>query len=121
MPANYDLDIFQGDTYTLQFQMDGMWDYANGGWFHEFQMKENFDDLTILVQKTSSSGITVSYDPGNQITTVLMVLSPTVTGALDAKKVYRYDYQIKTISPYSVTTLLNGEVRVSPEIVTLQS
>jgi hypothetical protein len=121
MPANYDLEIFQGDTYTLVFEMDGAYDYANGLWVHEFQMKENFDDVNIVISKSTGNGITTAYDPGNQVTTVQMTLSPTVTAALDATKIYRYDYQIKTLSPYSVTTLLNGEVRITPEIVQLQN
>ena len=109
MPATYNLNMYQGDTYTLTLTIGG--DYSSHT--HALVMATNFSAGSTLTLNTAS-GITDSYDATTELTTVVITATATQTAALSDSGDWIYDYSVT--SGAVVTTLMTGLVVLTPQV-----
>lgn len=93
MPANYDIKLYQGDSYNFIMYLDG--DYATGGgvtWTFAVSSSLTATPSFVLTTTGTANGIlTVTYNVPTNRTTVLVTMYPAMTAALTSGTVYSYD------------------------------
>lgn len=110
MAAKYDIKLYQGDSYSLTFTLDG--NYTS--YTHTFKVALGFTGSnTLTLTNAFGDGITSTWDGTNTICTIS--LTPAQTAALFDTSVYAYDYQISTGSTYALT-LLYGSLTMTGEM-----
>lgn len=93
MPANFDIKLYQGDTYNFTMYLDG--DYATGGgvtWtFAVSSSLTATPSFVLTTTPTANGALTVTYNVPTNRTTVLVSMYPAMTSALTSGTVYSYD------------------------------
>jgi hypothetical protein len=122
-PGIVNLNVYQGDRFELLFRLrsqvfnaiSGKWE--SGGYLDltgvtvKSQLRLKKEDTTVAAEFTCTvADQTVADTKG----AVLCVLTPAQT-ALLAAPAYYYDVQV-TSGPDAVTTYLQGQVMVTPEV-----
>ena len=110
MPADYDIKIYQGDTWTLQLYLTG--DYSSAT--HKFTLQANLGAASNALQLTLGSGITAVYDAVAQKTLVTITMSSANSESLNPDTIYAYDYET-TLSGV-VLTWLSGSFTLTEDV-----
>jgi hypothetical protein len=107
MAATLNLDIYQGDTFTLSFTVAG--DYTA----HAMRMDiaSTFSAASIIALN-ETAGISAVYSAPN--TTVTITIQPVDTADLSPSTTYVYDFQ--TILSGVVQTWFAGTIGVTAEV-----
>lgn len=107
MPATLNLDIYQGDTYTLSFTVAG--DYTA----HAMRMDiASTFAATPILALTNASGIAAAYSAPD--TTVTITIDAAQTLTLSPTTTYVYDFQLALAGV--VNTWFAGTVGVTAEV-----
>lgn len=109
MPANYDIKVYQGDSFTLTFTLNG--DYSA----KTFSMGVAAS-LTAAptLSLSEGSGIGKSYSGVTGLTTVIVNITSTQTASLASSTIYSYDLQMALGT--DVTTLLVGSFTLTEQV-----
>lgn len=110
-PANYNIELYQGDNYNLNFTIEG--DYST--YTHRMDIASTLEAQNPDISLHSNE-ITVSYSAVTNLTTISVSISHTHTAQLDAEVIYYYDYQCHQGSTY--LTFLRGIISVYPQVTT---
>lgn len=105
----YNFEMYQGDTYNLIFTMTGDQTAKTA----KLQLRSTITALTPSLSLTTGSGVTMTYDSGTGLTTVICVFSATQTGALLPSTIYFYDFELT--SGTTVKTYFQGNINVTAE------
>jgi hypothetical protein len=107
MAATLNLDIYQGDTFTLSFTVAG--DYTA----HVMRMDiASTFAAAPAIALTEASGISAVYSAPN--TTVTITIQPVDTADLVSSTTYVYDFQVEIGGV--VNTWFAGTVGVTAEV-----
>ena len=87
-PAKYDIKTYQGDTFTLQFYIDG----DRTGETLEFQVRTSPGSGSAFVTVADGS-MTKIYDVGENKTLVIAGISAATMGTFSPSIVYAYYFQ----------------------------
>ena len=109
MPANYDIKVYQGDSFTLTFTLNG--DYSA----KTFSMGVAAS-LTAAptLSLSEGSGIGKSYSGVTGLTTVIVNITSTQTASLVSSTIYSYDLQMAQGT--DITTLLVGSFTLTEQV-----
>lgn len=109
MPANYDIKVYQGDSFTLTFTLNG--DYSA----KTFSMGVAAS-LTAAptLSLSEGSGIGKSYSGVTGLTTVIVNITSTQTANLVSSTIYSYDLQMAQGT--DITTLLVGSFTLTEQV-----
>ena len=110
-PANYNIELYQGDNYNLNFTIQG--DYS--AYTHIMDIASTLEAASPTISLHTSS-IAVSYSAGTNLTTISVTITHSQTTGLDAEVIYFYDYQCRLGTNY--LTFLRGTVSVYPQVST---
>ena len=117
MPANFDIKLYQGDTYNFTMYLEG--DYATGGgvtWtFAASSSLTAAPTYTLTTAATANGVLTVTYNAPTNRTTILVSMYPTMTAALTSNTVWSYDLARQN-GATDKQTFLCGSLTVSEEI-----
>ena len=117
MPANFDIKLYQGDTYNFTMYLEG--DYATGGgitWtFAVSSSLTAVPSYTLTTTPTANGALTVTYNAPTNRTTVLVTMYPAMTAALTSGTVYSYDLAQQNGASYKLTFLC-GSLTLTEEI-----
>ena len=111
MPANYNIDLYQGDNYNLNFTIEG--NYSS--YTHRMDIASTLEAQNPDISLHTNE-IVVTYSAVTNLTTISVTISHTHTTQLDAEVIYYYDYQCHQGSTY--LTFLKGTVSVYPQVTT---
>jgi hypothetical protein len=109
-PAIYDIEAYQGATYTLNMTYkidDVLVDLT--GYTAAMQVRSSPSSSTAVISVESGAGITL----GGALGTIAVEVSATAMAAIVAKN-YEYDFDLS--SGDQVTRLIRGKFAVIPEV-----
>ena len=108
-PAKYDIKTYQGDTFTLQFYIDG----DRTGETLEMQVRTSPASGSAFVTVADGS-MTKIYDVGENKTLVIAGISAATMGTFSPSIVYAYDFQSDDSG--NITTWLYGSFTVIAQV-----
>ena len=110
MPANYDIKVYQGDSYTLSFTMNG--DYTS----QTFSMgvAASLTAAPTLSLSEGAGGIGKAYSGVTGLTTITVSITSAQTASLSSSTIYSYDLQMAVGT--NVTTLLFGSFTLTEQV-----
>ena len=108
-PAKYDIKTYQGDTFTLQFYIDG----DRTGETLEFQVRTSPGSGSAFVTVADGS-MTKIYDVGENKTLVIAGISAATMGTFSPSTLYAYDFQSDDSG--NITTWLYGSFTVIAQV-----
>lgn len=111
MPASYNIELYQGDNYNLNFTIEGNY----SGYTHKMSFATELEAASPALTIQGGS-ISHTYSAVTGLTTVSATISHTDTASLDAEVIYYYDYQVHHGSDYM--TFLTGTASVYPQVTT---
>ena len=112
MAATYNIKIYQGDGYTLLFDVDG--DYSAKT--HTMAIAVGLESgTTFLTFATGGSGITATYNATTNKTTCTLTMTAVQTATFNAETIYFYDYEVSDGTGFNLT-LLAGQVYITPQV-----
>ena len=68
----------------------------------------------LTLDNAGNGGITVSWNGTTELTTCVVSITPTQSGALSASTIYFYDYEIASVSEEK--TLLSGRFALTAQV-----
>ena len=110
MPANYDIKVYQGDTYTFSFTMNG--DFT--GRTFSMGIAPSLTSVPTISLSEGAGGIGKTYSGVTGLTTITVSITATQTGSLSSSTIYSYDLQM-TLGA-EVTTLLVGSFTLTEQV-----
>lgn len=111
MAATYNIQLYQGDNYVLNFTVDQDYSTASG-WDHKLTLATALEAPLPTLVLSSPTEITATYD--GTVTSVVATFSSAATTALDAETIYVWDYQVENGT--TVSTLMAGTVSLIPQV-----
>lgn len=110
MPANYDIKVYQGDSFTLTFTMNG--DYSAKTF--SMGVAASLTAAPTLSLSEGGGGIGKSYSGVTGLTTVIVNITSTQTASLVSSTIYSYDLQMAQGT--DITTLLVGSFTLTEQV-----
>jgi len=107
IPARYDIKTQEGDTYTFAISVDG----DKTAETPKFEI--NNAGVSVL-ELTTGSGISSSYNGATDKTTWTITITAVQTAALDPTIIYTYDFQTDTSG--TILTYLAGILSIQSEV-----
>ena len=98
---NLNLEMTKGDTLSFGVKIQNLGQALDSAYF---TVKNNFDDNTVLFQKTLENGVVIDHIDGNDYYYKVRV-APEDTANLEPKKYY-YDFEINVNN--DTFTILKG-------------
>ena len=105
----YNFEIYQGDTYNLIFTMPGNQTAKTA----KLQLRSTHGSLTANLTLATGYGITITYEAGPDLTTVICLFTATNTAALQPNVIYVYDFELT--SGAIVKTYFQGNISLTAE------
>ncbi len=106
-PAKYDIRTYQGDSYTLDFDIEGDW----SGKTWRMTIRSPLSEETPALEYDE---IEVTYDSEEDETNVRIPISPADSESLDANVIYFYDVDARDTE--GTNTILAGTFSLENEV-----
>jgi hypothetical protein len=109
-------ELPQGSTYRFSVVVNGI-DLSLAGGAARFQLREKHTSAaaTVSLTSTPAAGLTITYDAGEDKSTISGVITAAVTAGLRAPWTYVGDMEIVIPGSLDVARVLEGVWVTSPE------